>query len=129
MVNGRITADQMEWLEERADEIGGNLSAALRQTIMDARLLELARTEYKYLLDDVPGYEFPTHDDGATRLLHEVLSLKFADPEDIELRERENELARTPHEEGKTRPYDAVISLNADHEDIEPEQADADRES
>ena len=33
MVNGRITATQMEWLQARADELGGNLSAALRQTI------------------------------------------------------------------------------------------------
>jgi len=129
MVNGRITAEQMEWLQERADEIGGNLSAALRQTIMDARLLELARADYKYLLDDVPGYELPPHDDGSTRLLPQILSMKFADPEDIELRERENKSARTENDEGAPRSYDAVISLNADPEDIEPEQADADRES
>jgi len=43
MVNGRITVEQMEWLQDRAEELGGNLSAALRQAITDARLLAMAR--------------------------------------------------------------------------------------
>src|SRR2546425_774325 len=49
MVNGRITAAQMEWLLALADEVGGNLSAALRQAITDAQVLEMARMEYERL--------------------------------------------------------------------------------
>jgi len=37
----------MEWLEALANELGGNLSAALRQAITDARLLEIARADYR----------------------------------------------------------------------------------
>ena len=129
MVNGRITAEQMAWLEWRAAEIGGNLSAALRQTIMDARLLEMARADYKLLLADYPDYELPPHDDGMTRFAHQVLSVKYADPEDIELRKREDGPSRSKQEEGKTRPYDVELYLHGDPEDIElqePGQADAD---
>ena len=35
MLNGRITTEQMEWLQEKADELGWNLSAALRQAQTD----------------------------------------------------------------------------------------------
>jgi hypothetical protein len=76
MVNGRITAEQMEWLETRADELGGNLSAALRQTISDARFLELARADYH-------------KDDGTTRVVELVLAMTISDPTDLELREEE----------------------------------------
>ena len=37
MVNGRITAEQMDWLQELADELGGNLSAALITLLSDYR--------------------------------------------------------------------------------------------
>ena len=49
MINGRITIEQMEWLQQRADELGGNLSAALRQAITDARTLEMARRDFELL--------------------------------------------------------------------------------
>jgi hypothetical protein len=97
MVNGRITAEQMEWLQERADELGGNLSAAIRQTITDARLLEQAREDYKELRREHPEFEIPPYDDGdeferdgSSRFFAVILSLKMMDGEDLELREQEN---------------------------------------
>jgi hypothetical protein len=93
MLNGRITAEQMEWLEARAAELGGNLSAALRQTIMDARLLEWARADYRNLLDTHPNFAIPRHEDsGASRTVHVVLSTSsrtLSDAEDLALREIE----------------------------------------
>ena len=89
MVNGRITAEQMEWLQKREDELGGNLSAALRQTITDARLLEDARKDYTIALADNSGYRIPAHEDGTTRLVELVLLSAMFDPEDLELREQE----------------------------------------
>jgi len=91
MINGRITPEQMEWLEEKAVELGGNLSAALRQAITDARFLELAREDYKRLRAEHPEFEIPPNDDVPdTRLVAVVLSgIKFSEKEDLELRERE----------------------------------------
>lgn len=92
MVNGRITAEQMEWLQARADELGGNLSAALRQTIMDARLLEWARDDYQALLAEHPEFEIPPNDDdgGTTRLVRIALSgIGLSDAEDMRLRDEE----------------------------------------
>jgi hypothetical protein len=90
MVNGRITAKQMEWLQQLTDELGGNLSAALRQTITDARLLEKARADYRALLEDHPGFEMPRLEpSGTSRLADAVLLMKLVDPEDVELREQE----------------------------------------
>jgi hypothetical protein len=93
MINGRITAEQMEWLEARAQELGGNLSAALRQTITDARLLEIARSDYGELLDTHPEFKIPDREDsGASRTVHIVLattSSTLSDAEDVALREQE----------------------------------------
>jgi hypothetical protein len=91
MVNGRVTAEQMEWLQARADELGGNLSAALRQTITDARLLEMAQRDYTLLQEEHPEFEIPPHDDiPETRIVEFVLSgLKVTEIEDAELRKLE----------------------------------------
>lgn len=91
MVNGRITVEQFEWLQARADELGGNLSAALRQTITDARVLEMAREDYRALQADHPDFEIPRHDDdGTTRALAMILSrFPMSDTEDVELRREE----------------------------------------
>ena len=91
MVNGRITAEQMEWLLARADELGGNLSAALRQTITDARFLELARQDWRNFRDELPDFEIPRHqDDDSTRVFQIVLGFPMQDTEDLELRKEES---------------------------------------
>lgn len=90
MVNGRITAEQMEWLENRAEELGGNLSAALRQTISDARFLELARADFENLRKEHPRFRIPRHKDDTTRAVELVLAFRsLSDPGDLELREEE----------------------------------------
>jgi hypothetical protein len=90
MVNGRITSEQMEWLKARAEELSGNLSAALRQTIMDARMLELMRKDYELLREDHPEFAIPPHDDdGTARVLRLGLTWPVADPEDLDLRRQE----------------------------------------
>jgi hypothetical protein len=89
MVNGRITGEQMEWLQALADELGGNLSAALRQTITDARLLEMARRDYKLLRKEHPGFEMPPDEDGATRVAEAALVMKMSETDDLELRRYE----------------------------------------
>jgi hypothetical protein len=91
MVNGRITAEQMEWLQARADELGGNLSAALRQTITDARILEMMREDYRLLRKEHPEFTIPPDEDGMSRVLSVMLSLKLGDSEDMELRREEAE--------------------------------------
>jgi hypothetical protein len=91
MVNGRITIEQFEWLQARADELGGNLSAALRQTISDARFLELARQDYRSLREEHPEFEIPRHDDdGSSRVLDLVLLVKMSEPDDLKLRAQED---------------------------------------
>src|SRR4051812_1353283 len=92
MVNGRVTAEQMEWLLARADELGGNLSAALRQTITDARVLEWARDDYALLREQHPEFEIPRDDeDGTSRVLQVVLGMRdIRDSEDVELRKQES---------------------------------------
>jgi hypothetical protein len=91
MVNGRVTLEQFEWLQARADELGGNLSAALRQTITDARLLEMARSDYKLLREEHPEFDIPPHDDdGSTRVVDFIVSgFPTHDVEDVELRREE----------------------------------------
>jgi hypothetical protein len=92
MVNGRITAEQMEWLLARADGLGGNLSAALRQTITDARLLEIARDDYKQLRDEHPEFSIPLYggEEATSRAVAVVLSgLLGSETEDLALREEE----------------------------------------
>jgi hypothetical protein len=91
MVNGRITAEQMEWLTAKADELDGNLSAALRQAIADARFLELARQDYRDLRSEHPEFEIPLHDDdGTSRVLAVVLTFSsLSESGDLELREEE----------------------------------------
>lgn len=89
MVNGRVTAEQMDWLQERAEEVGGNFSAALRQAITDARLLEHARAEYTALRQEHPEFGIPRNDDGSTRVLEFVLSRRMSEVEDLGLREAE----------------------------------------
>src|SRR5690349_13576155 len=91
MVNGRVTAEQMEWLLARADGLGGNLSAALRQTITDARLLEDAREDYKLLRLEHPEFEIPRHEDDATPGVVEAVISGFLRSEvaDLELRKEE----------------------------------------
>ena len=96
MVNGRVTAEQMEWLLARADALDGNLSAALRQTITDARFLEMARDDYKLLKEEHPEFRIPRHDDGdgvhegTSRFLDIVLTVKgMSESDDLALREEE----------------------------------------
>src|SRR4051794_16361360 len=91
MVNGRITAEQMEWLQARADELGGNLSAALRQTITDARLLEMARADYRALLDEHPDWVIPRDSErGTTRTLEFALEHTISETDDLTLRKEED---------------------------------------
>ncbi len=91
MINGRITPEQMEWLEEKAQKLDGNLSAALRQAITDARFLEMARKDYRRLRAEHPEFEIPANDDVPdTRLVAVVLSgMKFSETDDLELRKEE----------------------------------------
>jgi hypothetical protein len=92
MVNGRITSEQMEWLQARADELGGNLSAALRQTITDARLLEMARSEYQLMRRLNPDFEVPVHDDEPPEPYAFTWILggpKITESDDLALRKRE----------------------------------------
>ena len=91
MLNGRITVEQFEWLQSRADELGGNLSAALRQTITDARFLEMARADYKVLQEEHPEFQIPRHDDdGSSRVLELFLGMSsLSDSDDLELRREE----------------------------------------
>jgi hypothetical protein len=96
MLNGRVTAEQMEWLLARADELGGNLSAALRQTITDARFLEMARDDYRRLREEHPEFRIPRNDDGdgvqegTSRVVEVVLAWKgMSDQDDLTLREEE----------------------------------------
>jgi len=92
MVNGRITVEQMEWLQAKASELGDNLSAALRQAITDARFLEMARRDYKRLRAEHPEFKFPREDDvPETRFVEMILALEMADVEDLELRREESE--------------------------------------
>jgi hypothetical protein len=92
MVNGRITLEQLAWLEERAEQLGGNLSAALRQTITDARFFETAREDYKRLRAEHPEFEIPPHDDPPheDRVLGMILSLSASEVDDLELRKLES---------------------------------------
>src|SRR5438309_1311470 len=91
MVNGRVTAEQMEWLLARADELDGNLSAALRQTITDARFLEMARADYKRLKEEHPEFRIPRNDDGdgvqegTTRVVEITLGWPMSESDDLAL--------------------------------------------
>jgi hypothetical protein len=89
MLNGRITGEQMEWLQARADGLGGNLSAALRQAITDARFLELARADFRNLVRDEPDFHIPRDEDGASRVVEVVLAFEVSEPADLELRRQE----------------------------------------
>jgi hypothetical protein len=90
MINGRITTEQMGWLEKRADELDGNLSAALRQTITDAWALEQARYVYRGLRDAHPEFDIGGYDDDrGSWLIEMVLSDAFLDQDDLALRELE----------------------------------------
>jgi hypothetical protein len=94
MLNGRITTEQMEWLQEKADELDGNLSAALRQALTDARLLEIARLDYRRLRDEEPDWCIPMEkwedgSDGPSRTLAIVLGMPMTEVADSELRELE----------------------------------------
>ena len=102
MLNGRITTEQMEWLQEKADALGGNLSAALRQAITDARLLEMARNDYRLLRQEEPDWSIPMEkwedgSEGPSRTLAIVLGMPMTDATDAELRELE---ARGDHVDG-----------------------------
>lgn len=92
MVNGRITVEQMEWLQGRADALDGNLSAALRQTITDARFLELAREDYERLRRERPEFEIPRNDppEADSRILQVILSMPTSEAEDLDLRREES---------------------------------------
>src|SRR3954447_26583118 len=89
MVNGRVTAEQMEWLLARADELGGNLSAALRQTITDARLLETPREDFHTYCELHPDFELPVRENEGTWVWAVFLTARLTDSEDAELREEE----------------------------------------
>lgn len=91
MVNGRITAEQMEWLTERAEELGGNLSAALRQAITDARFLEFARENFKQFREANPEFEgFGYDDEGSTWVFDFILrGPRGSESDDLELRRQE----------------------------------------
>lgn len=89
MINGRITPEQMAWLEEKAGELGGNLSAALRQAVTDARLLEMAREDYKRIRAQYPDFEIPQEENEGSSALHVVLSIRLTETDDAELRKLE----------------------------------------
>lgn len=89
MVNGRVTAEQMEWLLARAEELGGNLSAALRQTITDARILETARLDYRHFRSENPEFELPPARDGEEWTWDFHLAISVSETADLELREEE----------------------------------------
>lgn len=89
MVNGRVTSEQMEWLLARAVDLDGNLSAALRQTITDARLLEAAREDYRSFRAEHPEVDIPYNDEGASYLWEVFLGMRLTDTEDAELRREE----------------------------------------
>jgi len=76
MLNGRVTAEQMEWLLRLADEkYGGNLSAALREALSWAEFLEVARQDYLRLLEEHPEFSIPRNDDDdTTRVVEFALS-------------------------------------------------------
>ncbi|HET6683066.1 MAG TPA: hypothetical protein VFG75_05160 [Gaiella sp.] len=82
----------MEWLEARAEQLGGNLSAALRQSITDAMLLEMAREDYKLLREEHPEFSIPRNPppEASTRLVETVLVFPMVDAEDAELRREES---------------------------------------
>jgi len=92
MVNGRITVEQMEWLEARAEKLGGNLSAALRQSLTDAMLLEMARGDYRNLLQEQPEFSIPRHPPprDTTRLVETVLAFPLQDTEALAMRHEES---------------------------------------
>ncbi len=91
MVNGRITPEQMAWLEERAAELDGNLSAALRQAITDARLLEMAREDYWRICREYPDFEIPRDENEGSSILAVALRLRLTDTDDAELRRLEGD--------------------------------------
>jgi hypothetical protein len=44
----RVTPEQAAWLRSRADErYGGKVSEAIRSAVTDARVLEMAREDYR----------------------------------------------------------------------------------
>ena len=91
MVNGRITVEQMDWLQERADELGGNLSAALRQAVTDARFLEMARDDYRSLRAQHPEFKIPRHeDDGSSSFLEVILGMGMSDTDDLQWRREQS---------------------------------------
>lgn len=92
MVNGRITGEQMAWLEERAEKLDGNLSAALRQAITDARILEMARKDYRDLVRHY-GLELPRREDGTSPMLA-IAMIEQSETADLALREREKKRRR-----------------------------------
>lgn len=96
MVNGRVTAEQMDWLQARSEGLGGNLSAALRQTITEAQLLEMARSDYKAFLEEHPGFEIPYHsDDGTSWVFEVILNMReIVELGDAELRRLEEDDAK-----------------------------------
>jgi hypothetical protein len=91
MVNGRVTAEQMEWLLARSEELGGNLSAAFRQTITDARFLEMARSDWRAFRQEHPDVSIPYNDEGASWVWEFVLGFPASETADLELREQEAE--------------------------------------
>ena len=66
-------------------------SAALRQAITDARLLEMARRDYRALRAEDPDFEIPRYTDppGESRTLANVLGMRVSESEDLEMREAE----------------------------------------
>jgi hypothetical protein len=89
MVNGRVTLEQWAWLQEKADELDGNLSAALRQALTDAQLLEMARRDYRTFHEVHPDFEVPLHEHGPSWTFDVILGLRMTDNEDLELRAEE----------------------------------------
>ena len=67
MLNGRVTPEQMEWLVRLADrKYDGNISAALREALTWAELLEAARQDYQRLREEHPEFSIPRNDDDNT---------------------------------------------------------------
>jgi hypothetical protein len=92
MVNGRVTAEQMEWLQTLADELSGNLSAALRQTITDARALEMVRTSFNAMRKEHPDFAFPAKDEenvNSNTLMAYLLSTRLTETDEQALRDLE----------------------------------------
>lgn len=70
-INGRVRLDQIEYLQQVADDLGTTLSGALRRAIDQARLLEAAR-QNEELRDALRDGDRIVDEDGRERSLGDI---------------------------------------------------------